>query len=293
MTDLQYADVNGVKFALRRADPPTPSNEPPAVLLHGVPQHSLMWEPLIAELARDRTVIAPDLKGMGQSEVRGPYDIPTLIRELVALIRDQVRTPIDVVGHDWGGALAIALARSPARVVRRLVVVNAPYRHVNYLRAAHMAFFATPVVPELVFQTLGAKRTVGGMLRAAGRRGPLTEETINAYAEPYEDPERVKAMLAYYRWVVRRRLSGRLTKHEPTGPQTVDVERSLVVWGTADSVLPASVGDAAVRDLGATQYVTVPSAGHWVIEDAPEIAIPAIAAFLRRGDAILSSDVVL
>lgn len=291
MTDLQYADVNGIKFALRRADPPTPSSEPAAVLLHGVPQHSLMWEPLIAELAHDRTVIAPDLKGMGSSGVRGPYDIPTLIRELVELIRDQVQTPIDVVGHDWGGALAIALARSPARIVRRLVVVNAPYRKVNYARSSYMGFFALPFAPELLFR-IGGRRLLGAMLQVS-RRVPLDDETISAYAVPYEDPARVQAMLAYYRWVVRRRLTGQLSRHEPTGSQTVDVERSLVLWGTADSVLPPSVGDATVRDLDATQYVTVPSAGHWVIDDAPEVAVPAIAAFLRRGDAILPSDVVL
>ena len=255
------------------------------MLLHGVPETALMWQALFAELARDRTVLAPDLKGMGASEVKPPYDVPTLVDELAALIRRQVDEPIDLVGHDWGGALAIAIARFEPGLVRRLVIVNAPYRKVNYVRAAHIPFFALPVVPELLFR-VGGTRLLRAMLHGAGRRKdrPLDEETAMAYAQPYRDMTRVRAMLGYYRWVARRRLSGRVRHGLLDGD--VGAQSVLVVWGARDSVLPLSVGDAVVRDVGVpVQYVTLPDAGHWPVEEEEEIAVPTIARFIRSGNA--------
>ena len=56
---------------------------------------------------------------------------------------------------------------------------------------------------------------------------------------------------------------------------------ALVVWGARDPVLPDSVRRALVQDLGDCPCVVAPDAGHFVLEEAPEIAIPAIASFLR------------
>src|SRR5207248_7824685 len=91
----QTIEANGVRFSVHRSDPETSYGQRPVVLLHGVPETALMWQALFAELARDRTVLAPDLKGMGASEVKPPYDVPTLVDELAALIRCQVDGPVD------------------------------------------------------------------------------------------------------------------------------------------------------------------------------------------------------
>ena len=132
--------VEGVRFALHRGG--APSGSTPVLLLHGVPQTSLAYRHLFPVLAADRLVLAPDLKGLGGSEVGGPYDVPTLVRELAALILHEVDGPVDVVGHDWGGVLALALADARPDLVRRLVVINAPYRKVNLLKAFHIPLFS-------------------------------------------------------------------------------------------------------------------------------------------------------
>lgn len=297
--------VHDVRFALYRAEPAEPAEEqrPPALLLHGVPETAHMWRQLLPDLARDRVVLAPDLKGLGESEARGPYDIPTLVGELAALARGQVDGPLDVVGHDWGGTLAAVMAARHPDLIRRLAVLNAPYRHVDYLRAWHMLLFSVPTLPKALLQ-LGGRRAVQLMLRAGWRaESPMEPEVVEHYAAAYTPPERVEAMLAYYRTTTRPRLmrtarrlaepllpargetaepqgSGEGGPIEPRSP----AQPALVVWGARDPVLPLSVGEAAVRDLGArTEMVTVPGAGHFVVEEAPETVLPAVRNFLDGG----------
>lgn len=296
--------VHDVRFALYRADPSgVGEHRPPVLLLHGVPETAHMWRQVLPDLARDRTVLAPDLKGLGESEARGPYDIPTLVRELAALVHGQVSGPVDVVGHDWGGTLAAVMATRHPDLVRRIAVLNAPYRHVDYLRAWHILLFSVPTVPKALLQ-LGGRRAVQLMLRAAWRsETPMDPEVMEHYAAAYAPPERVEAMLSYYRTTTRPRLlrtARRLAEpllptrgenaeqQEPAAEGPVEprspAQPALVVWGTRDPVLPLSVGEAAVRDLGArTEMVTVPGAGHFVVEEAPQIVLPALRNFLDGG----------
>ena len=284
--------VEGVRFLLHRADPPKRTRETPVLLLHGVPETAVSWRHLVPELARDRVVLAPDLKGLGGSEVVGPYDVPTLVRELAALVLHEVDGAVDVVGHDWGGALGLALAGARPDLVRRLVVINAPYRHINLLRAAYIPFFSLPVLPEALFAAAG-KRAVYSILGALWKADRQLEPEVAAhYAEAYSQADRVRAMLGYYRAatrgkvvdLVRRRISsGEITSAVPRNP--VRAQKHLVVWGALDPVLPLRVGETVMRDLGAdTVMVTVPGVGHFPLEEAPDVVVPRIADFLREGD---------
>lgn len=292
------ATVEGVRFALWRAEPSAAAAGPPVLLLHGVPETAVMWRGVIPELAKDRLVLAPDLKGLGDSEPRGPYDIPTLVRELVALARHEVDGPVDVVGHDWGGTLAVVMARRNPELVRRLVVVNAPYRYVDYARAWHMLLFSVPAVPEVLMRA-GGERAVDLMVKAGWRAARTLEPSVlEHYRQAYAPPERVGAMLGYYRTATRPRVArtvarllrpagvrreGGVSEPRGEGAEPGPAERSLVLWGARDPVLPVPVGEAVVRDLGArTEMVTVPGAGHFVVEEAPDVAVPAIVDFLRN-----------
>jgi len=281
--------VDGVRFSLYRADPRRRRRTTPALLLHGVPQTAICWRDLLGELARDRVVLAPDIKGLGGSEDVGSYDLPTLAAELAALIMHEVDGPVDLVGHDWGGAVALALAAGRPELVRRLVVLNAPYRHLNLLRAFHVPLFALPVLPEAAFATAG-RPLLAGMLRVGWKSAaPLDEAVARHYVDAYDDPGRLRAMLGYYRANSRRALWSLLRgtvrgRADPARLPRVLAERHLVVWGARDPVLPISVGESVVRDLGGdTTFITVPGAGHFVAEEAPAVVVPAVARFLREG----------
>jgi haloacetate dehalogenase len=284
--------VDGVRFAVDRADPPRRRRTTPTLLLHGVPETATMWRPVIDELARDRIVIAPDLKGLGESEVRGPYDIPTLVRELAALALHEVDGQIDVVGHDWGGALAIGLARSRPDLVRRLVVINAPYRHIDYTRAWHMPFFALPVIPEALFAATGRQFVPRALAYGWRSRQPISDELREHYTEAYADPARIAAMLGYYRAAVRSRLARfardlipGATSPAPSQSAVKKLpEASLVIWGANDPMMPLRIGESVVSDLGPTaRLVVLPDVGHFSVDEAPELVTAAVAEFLREG----------
>jgi pimeloyl-ACP methyl ester carboxylesterase len=282
-----FVAIEGVRFHVWRAGPSRRRRTTPVLLLHGVPETALAWRHLVPELAKDRIVIAPDLKGLGDSEVRGPYDLMTLAAELAALILHEVDGPVDVVGHDWGGSLGLAVAGARPDLVRRLVVVNAPFRKINLLRAPHIPFFALPLAPEVALR-LGGERVYRAMLRAGWKaEWTLEDELVDHYARSYADPQRTSAMLAYYRGATRPRVARAMSRLLPGGgsPEPtprVKVDRSLVIWGAADPVLPVSVGESVVRDLGAScSMVTLPGVGHFPPEEAPGVVVPTIAEFLR------------
>ncbi|MBC7374814.1 MAG: alpha/beta hydrolase [Frankiales bacterium] len=254
----------------------------PALLLHGVPETSSLWRDLAPRLAAGRRVLAPDLPGLGGSTYTGPYDVASLVAELAALVEAEVPGGrVDVVGHDWGGSLALGLAGARPDLVRRLVVANAPFRQVPILRAAHIPFFALPVAPELLFR-LGGRRIVDLMLRAAWRSAtPLDPESRAEYEAAYTSRDHVGAMLGYYRAAARPRAMAALTRSKPAAPPRVRAEKAMVVWGALDPVLPVSVGEGVVRDLGADcVMVTVPGAGHFVIEEAPDVVAQVLMDFL-------------
>ena len=271
--------IDGVRLALRRADPARRRRTTPTLLLHGVPDNSSTWTGLAAALAGDRVVLAPDLPGLGQSEVHGPYDAQSVARVLAALVLHATEGlpgdgRVDVVGHDFGGVVALALAGARPDLVRRLVVMSAPFRKIVVHRAPHIPFFAVPGVPEVALRA-GGRRLTTAMVRFAWRADEPPVASLLDAAAGYATPVRTKAMLGYYRAAVRQRVS----------LPDVAVERGLVVWGAADRVLTMSVAAATTRDLQRgtpdTTQLSIPGAGHWPHLEAPDAVVPAIEEFLR------------
>ena len=106
--DSRFAEVNGTTLHYLVAGPGDP-----VLLLHGYAQTSHLWRPLIAELAKTQTVIAPDLRGFGQSaKPDGGYEKKTLAQDIHALARSLGHKRDTVAGHDIGLMVAYALRRA-------------------------------------------------------------------------------------------------------------------------------------------------------------------------------------
>lgn len=306
--------VDGMRFSLWRSDPgpqgvdpaslaPATHSTPAAMLLHGVPETGAMWRDLLAELGSDRVVLAPDLPGLGLSELRGPYDARTVAARIAALALHELDAPVDIVGHDWGGVVGLTLAASRPDLVRRLVVLNAAYRYVDLRAAWHIPTASLPGLPELAFR-VGGRSLVGQVIRVGWHADrPVAPDLLAHYQDAYADPQRIAAMLGYYRDNFRPRAAAALRgvagrARSAPAPADAGARRrspgprmpSLVVWGALDPVLPDSVRASLVRDLSDCPCVVIPHAGHFVLEEAPEIAIPAIAAFLREPDGLGEPD---
>lgn len=98
------------------------------VLLHGWPQTSYMWRYIIPLLAKHYQVVAPDLRGLGDStRPLSGYDKRTVANDIWLLLRDHLSiNRIFLVGHDWGGPTAFALAIAHPEAVRRMVLLDVP-----------------------------------------------------------------------------------------------------------------------------------------------------------------------
>lgn len=123
--ELEMVDAGGVTVRVRRG-----GSGPPLLLLHGYPQTHVMWHKIAPMLARDFTVIAPDLRGYGDSgkppttPTHEPYSKRAMARDQIALMRHFGHQRFAVAGHDRGGRCAYRLALDHPSSVSRLAVLD-------------------------------------------------------------------------------------------------------------------------------------------------------------------------
>ncbi len=103
----QFADLGDVALHYL-----TSGEGEPVVLLHGIPQSSHEWRHVMPRLAERYRVVAPDLRGLGDSSrPPGGYDKKTVAHDVWQLLSGHLGIPrFHLVGHDWGGPVAFSLA---------------------------------------------------------------------------------------------------------------------------------------------------------------------------------------
>src|SRR5579859_3302300 len=97
----------------------------PVILLHGYPQSGEIWRRVASELAKERQVVIPDLPGMGLSDIKQHgYDLLSIAEDIHAVAAGLGLKEVDLIGHDWGGAVAAVYALRYRQEVRRLTFVE-------------------------------------------------------------------------------------------------------------------------------------------------------------------------
>lgn len=260
-----------------------------ALLLHGWPEDGSAWRHVAPPLAEAGwRVVAPDLKGFGRSDApRSGYDPETLGDEISQLIRNlHVRKAV-LVGHDWGGAVALATAFRHPGHVRHLVMMSSPYRQIDLKAAWHIPLFNLPVLPELAFRIAPRQLATAAIRYAAVRDEAFDDGALARYGQAVAAAP--KGWLAYYRtmsrkavvdWAKRRVRKAAPILDNPPPPNTLRVP-ATVIWGADDRATPLHLGRRVAYDLKG-DLVELPGVGHFPHEEDPAAVAAALLAIPRE-----------
>jgi pimeloyl-ACP methyl ester carboxylesterase len=272
----RFAEVNGVRLHYLIA-----GQGDPVVLLHGYAQTSHMWLPLIAKLAKTRTVIAPDLRGIGESGTPPDgYTKVAMAQDIHGLVQSLGLKRIRLVGHDIGLMVAYAYAAQYPAEVERIVLMDAflpgvgNWRDVWLMRDLwHFHFYGeTPLALVAGRERIYFEHFWNDF--AADKNHSVPEADRQLYAKAYGRPGGMRAGFEVFRAFERDAVDfARFAEKPLTMPM-------LVLTGEKAS------GDGLIQQArlvaSHVEGVVIGGAGHWLMEEAPDQVIPRLIEFLTR-----------
>ncbi len=247
---------------------------PDLVLVHGTPWSSFNLRHLISGLSDSFTVYYFDLLGYGQSD-KSDADVSLGIQNklLDALLNEwQLNTPF-VVGHDFGGTTVLRNHILNERDYKKIIVIDpvalspwgSPFfKHVRKFEAAFAG------VPDYIHEAI-----VKAYVQTAAYK-PIDNETLHEIVRPWTG---VEGKAAFYRQIAQA--DSKYTD-EIQAKYSVIHQPVLILWGEEDKWIPVEQAHSLHQLIPNSKLVTVPQAGHLVIEERPEILISEIKNFLNQ-----------
>ena len=266
----------------------TAGSGPPVVLLHGWPQTWWEWRHTIPVLAQHYTVIAPDMRGLGDSSrPPGGYDKQTVAGDIQRLVQDRLgHKTFLLVGHDWGGPVAYALAAAHPEAVRKLVVLDVvvPGCGGDFSQGGrrwHHRFHMTPDLPEALVTGREAAY-LGWFYRTfAYRPDAIGPADAAEYLRTYSQPGALRAGFAYYRALPQDEAANAETVARFKLPMPVLALGGAVSYphGRGRGTEPEeSLRRVALDVTGGT----VADCGHFIPEEAPDELNARLLEFFAR-----------
>lgn len=267
-----FADSNGVKIHYASL-----GSGPLVVMIHGFPDYWYSWRHQMEGLADRFQVVAIDQRGYNRSDKPAgvaSYDMRLLVGDVIAVIKHLGKDNAIIVGHDWGGIVAWNLAMNAPQFVTKLVILNLPHPRGLSRELANNPDQQKNSAYARRFQAEGAEKA----LTAEGLAAWVTDAAAKPkYVEAFQRSD-FAAMLSYYK------------QNYPREPYVQDVSPLkkvqspvLAIHGLKDMYLlaPALNNNWEYVEQDYT-LVTVPSAGHFVQADAPELVTKTIRNWLLR-----------
>jgi len=287
-----YAQVNGVKLHYVSA-----GKGDLIIFLHGFPEFWYEWKNQLAEFGKDHLAVAPDMRGYNLSDKPGDvdsYQMKYLIEDVRTLARHLGYRKFTLVAHDWGGAVAWALAIAHPECIEKLVIVNAPHPGVfaRLLRddpaqqkaSGYMLLFRSPQA-ESILSANHYAALVDAVLGPGLKSGAFNEDDKKAYIEAWSQAGALTGGLNYYR-------AARVGPPQPGGGSTgnfaVDETNltvnvpTLLIWGERDTALLTANLDGLDQFVPRLTIKRIPDGTHWVIHETPEEVNGYIREFIGK-----------
>jgi pimeloyl-ACP methyl ester carboxylesterase len=259
----------------------------PVVLLHGFPQSWYEWRHIMPTLAKNYTVIVPDLRGFGDSsKPDNGYDGKTTSEDIYQLVSQLGFNKILLVAHDVGSQTAYSYAADHPSNVSKLVIMDFPFP--GFLPASFgqngpwwFAFSQVPNLPELLVYGKEKEYISWFFKELAYNPSAITDNDIDVYASHISGPGGLKGALDHFRSFPTDSLQN---KESATHKITMPV---LVLGGEFYPALGGHLpGNFALESTQAlatnVKGVTVPLSGHWIPEEQPQFVIKQLANFFNE-----------
>lgn len=272
-----YADIgNGIVHYL------TAGKGEPLVLLHGIPQTSYEWRHIIPLLTDRFQIIAPDLRGLGDSSrAASGFDKKTVAADVWRLLSEQLKLDsFFLAGHDWGGPTAFALTCAHQDAVRRLAILDVaiPGDGIDISqngRRWHHGFFKVPHLPEALLQDR-EHIYINWLFENYGYLPNSINEADRAeYLRTYSKPGAMSALFGYYR-AVAQDVQDNLDFVAANGKLRMPI---LALGGDKSFGRGMEVFQSLQRFAEDVRGGLIPNCGHWVTEEQPEFVAEALQNF--------------
>lgn len=256
---------------------------PDMVLLHGWPQTSYSWRKVLPLLAPHYRCIAPDLRGMGDTDKPASgYDMRTVANDIHALIEALGLRDVYMVGADWGGLVARRYALDGLGALKRICIVDiVPHDRIfanftpTYARGAwHYFFNAVPDMPEKLVSH-DVRTFLQAMFRPKYHNPADMDEAIDEYVRAYSKPGALRGGFAYYKAMFEENVA-----LDAETPDAKIAEPVHCVWGNSGGM--GGPFDVLEMWRSVAPDVTgrgLDACGHYVHEEQPDALAEEIIAF--------------
>ena len=261
---------------------------PSVVMVHGNPTWSFYYRNLIKALSGKFRVLAPDHIGCGYSDkpsdAEYQYTLSERIDDLEAFLDHlNLREPVTLVAHDWGGMIAMGWAvRHPDRVAR-IVLMNTAAFHLpdDMKMPAALSFVRNTRLATFMVRHFNLFSR-GATWMASAKR--LPKAVRDAYCAPYDSPDNRLATLRFVQDIplVPGDAAYETVSEIEMGLPLFEKTPALLLWGEKDFVFKPKVLDLFERIWPGAESHRFPQAGHYVLEDAAAEIPPLILDFLAR-----------
>ena len=264
---------------------------PPLLLLHGYPETHAMWHKVAPALARDYTVVCPDLRGYGDSsKPRGLPDHSNYSKRAMALDMVEVMDKLGqrafhVVGHDRGGRVGHRLARDHGRRVRSLTVLDISptlkmYESTDmaFARAYyHWFFLIQPApLPEKMIASMGIEYILGRIGRGRSGLKHFSKAAQREYVRAFRDPRTVHATCEDYRAAASIDLI-----HDRKNLNSRIAMPVLALWGSQGVIAALFDCLADWREVASDVRGRALPCGHFIPEEKPAELLRELRHFLK------------
>jgi pimeloyl-ACP methyl ester carboxylesterase len=272
----QTANVNGVKIHYLKAG----TGKKPLVVIHGFGETSLMWIPLFEDFGKDYTIIAPDLRGLGDSSrPASGYDKKTAAVDIRELVKSLGYERIDLVGHDIGLMVAYAYAAQYPSEVEKLALLEAPIPGIGAVWEQiytnpllwHFHYVNSPIALDLV---KGRERIFLEHFWQSLTANPkaFSETKRQTYAKSYAQEGIMRDAFEYFKAFNKQDAEDNRTFATHKLPMPLLVIAGDKAMGDALEIQAKIVAD----NVTAIKFADT---GHWLMEERPAETIAELKKF--------------